>query len=111
MSGSQLWSEAEAVERRKDAQLARELQLAVPAELNDNQQIQLVREFVRDQCVAFGMIADITIHRPPQGGDHRNIHDHVLLTTSNIRSDGFCLKNRDWNSLNRLREWRRQWAV
>lgn len=108
---SRLWSEAEAVERRRDAQLARKLQLAMPAELTNNQQIQLVREFVKDQCVAFGMIADVTIHRPPQGGDPRNIHAHVLLTTRNIRINGFCLKNRDWNSRHRLREWRQQWAV
>lgn len=106
-----LWSQVEAVEHRKDAQLARELQIAVPAELTDNQQIQLIKEFIHEQFVAFGMVADITIHRPPKKGDSRNIHAHVLLTTRNIRSDGFCLKNRDWNSPTRLNEWRRQWAI
>ena len=106
-----LWSRVEASEHRKDAQLARELQIAVPAELTDHQQIQLIREFINEQFVAFGMVADITIHRPPKKGDSRNIHAHVLLTTRNIRSDGFCLKNRDWNSPTRLNEWRRQWAI
>ncbi|MBD2255730.1 MobQ family relaxase [Nostoc parmelioides] len=108
---SRLWSEVERKEERKDAQLARELQIAVPVELTDAQQIKLVRDFVQEQCVAYGMVADIAIRRPSKSSDSRNIHAHVLLTTRNIDGDGFQLKNRDWNSLTRLNEWRRQWAI
>ena len=53
-----LWNEVEKVERRKNSQLAREINVALPTELNKNQQVELVREFVTKQFVNQGMIAD-----------------------------------------------------
>lgn len=108
---AELWYQAEEKENRSDSQLARTLQISLPAELTLDQQIRLVKEFVNDQCVAIGMVADIAIRKPTKKQDSRNFHAHVLLTTRNIRTDGFCLKNRDWNGRKQLYEWRRQWAI
>ena len=58
----QLWNQAEQIERRKDAQLAREITIAIPVELDRASQIKLVREYVRVNFIQQGMIADINLH-------------------------------------------------
>lgn len=105
-----LWNAVEAVERRKDAQLAREIQLSLPHELTEDQNRNLVLEFVQSHFVDRGMIADIAIHAPDRQGDQRNIHAHVMLTTRVLTSDGFGNKNRDWNTSEQLVSWRESWA-
>lgn len=88
-----LWSEVEKVEKRKDSQLAREINIALPVELSNEQQEKLVREFVSDNFVSNGMIADVAIHRD----DINNPHFHVMLTTRHIDENGFGKKEREWN--------------
>lgn len=105
-----LWNAVEAVEKRKDAQLARELQLALPHELTPEARLQLVREFVQRECVGRGMIADVAIHTPHWAGDTRNIHAHVLLTMRSLTGAGFGPKERDWNAKELLETWRETWA-
>lgn len=83
-----LWSEVEKVEKRKDSQLAREINIALPVELSNEQQEKLVREFVSDNFVSNGMIADVAIHRD----DINNPHFHVMLTTRHIDENGFGKK-------------------
>ena len=107
---SQLWNAVEAVERRKDAQLSREVQLSLPHELTPEQRKELVQGFVRQEFVARGMIADIALHAPSQAGDERNHHAHVVLTMREITSDGFGKKVRAWNSSELLNTWREKWA-
>ncbi|NCC41762.1 MAG: conjugal transfer protein TraA [Gammaproteobacteria bacterium] len=107
---AKLWNAVELIEKRKDAQLARELQLALPCELDASQNLALVRGFVREQCVAHGMVADIAIHSPDREGDERNWHAHVLLTMRDLLGDGFGKKNRAWNESARLEDWREKWA-
>ncbi len=107
---SQLWNAVEKVERRKDAQLAREVQLSLPHELNPEQRLKLVRDFVADAFVSKGMIADIAIHAPNEKGDERNHHAHIMLTTRELTAEGFGKKNRDWNKPQVLENWREQWA-
>ena len=107
---AQLWNAVEAIERRKDAQLAREVQLSLPHELTDEQRRELVRSFVAEQFVAKGMIADLAIHAPSAAGDERNHHAHVMLTMRSLTADGFGNKARDWNSTDQLAAWREQWA-
>ena len=102
----QLWNQVEAVERRKDAQLARELEIGLPVELTPEQRRELVREFLEDECVDRGMVADVAFH----GGDGPNPHVHVLLTTRQIGEDGFGQKERSWNDRQLLQHWREQWA-
>lgn len=107
---AQLWNAVEAVERRKDAQLSREIQLSLPHELTDDQRKALVVGFVQEQFVTRGMVADLAIHAPSAEGDTRNHHAHVMLTMRTLTGDGFGNKARDWNSPDQLTEWREQWA-
>lgn len=104
-----LWNQVEASEVRKDAQLAREINVALPAELDLNQQVTLLRGYIEKQFVSDGMIADVVIHEPHGLSDERNIHAHIMLTTRTIGDDGFGKKNRDWNRKERLVKWRAAW--
>lgn len=105
-----LWNTVEAAEKRKDAQVAREVQLALPHELDTQAREELVRGFVQAQFVDRGMVADVAIHAPGVKGDTRNHHAHVLLTTRAVSPDGFEGKNRDWNAKALLESWREEWA-
>ncbi|PGT85063.1 MULTISPECIES: MobQ family relaxase [Bacillaceae] len=101
-----LWNEVEQSEKRKDARLAREINIALPRELSNDQQKELIKNYVQEQFVNKGMIADIAIHRD----DKENPHAHVMLTTREISADGFGPKNRDWNKKEMLEQWREEWA-
>lgn len=104
-----LWQEVEKAEVRKDAQLAREIEISLPHELTDEQRRQLVTDFTRENFVRKGMIADVAIHRPHSYGDQRNEHAHILLTMREIGPEGFGKKKREWNSKAQLQEWREKW--
>ena len=90
---ARLWNEVEAVERRKDAQLAREIVLSLPHSLPAKSRADLVWNFATDNFVAHGMVADIALHGPGIG-DPRNFHAHIMLTMRDISPDGFGKKNR-----------------
>jgi Ti-type conjugative transfer relaxase TraA len=101
-----LWNEVERAERRKDAQLAREIEIALPVELTKEQQIALMRDFAQRSFVSKGMVVDFSLHLD----NPQNPHAHLLLTTRNLTADGFGLKRRDWNAKTELLAWRQQWA-
>ncbi|MFQ3454119.1 MobA/MobL family protein [Bradyrhizobium sp. UFLA01-814] len=109
----ELWNAVERLEVRRDAQLAREINMALPHELSDEERLALVREFVREQFVSLGMVADFAIHAPVpgKGDDPRNYHVHILLT---MRKAGYWglwrVKTREWNSDELLLRWRAAWA-
>lgn len=100
-----LWNHAERSEVRKDAQIAREIEVALPLELSRKQQEILLERFIKTQFVSQGMVADVCIHDKPG-----NPHAHILLTTREINLTGFGRKNRDWNSKEQLEQWRSEWA-
>lgn len=104
-----LWNEAERSEKRKNSQLAREVEIALPHELTDKQREFLVRDYVRENFVRHGMVADVSIHAPDKEGDGRNHHAHILLTLREIGPDGFGAKLRDFNSKKQLEDWREKW--
>lgn len=103
---NRLWNEVESAEKRKDAQLAREINIALPKELSDERQRELIQGFVQKEFVDKGMVADIAIHRD----DLNNPHAHVMLTTREITAEGFGPKNREWNDRGLLEQWREEWA-
>lgn len=104
---SRLWNEVEKAERRADAQIAREIVVAFPIELNPDQQRELVRSYVRAEFVSKGMVADVAIHRNPG-----NPHAHIMLTMREVGPDGlYPKKNREWNKPQQLERWREQWSV
>jgi len=107
---SKLWNAVEAAETRKNSQVAREIQLSLPHELNFEQRKALVRDFVQKEFVGRGMTADIAMHKPERRGDQRNFHAHIMLTTREIGPEGFGAKNRDWNKVETLAALRVSWA-
>lgn len=107
---SKLWNAVELGEKRKDAQLAREVQLALPRELSMEQNIELVREFVKTEFVARGMVADFCFHNPKGDDGLNQPHAHILLSLREVNEDGFGLKERTWNDNALLEHWREEWA-
>lgn len=107
---SLLWNAVEEIEKRKDAQLAREIVVALPHELSDDARRALVHGFAQQHFVARGMVADVALHAPGAEGDARNHHAHIMLTTRSLEADGFGKKERAWNSKDLLEDWRESWA-
>lgn len=130
---AKLWNEVEKIEKSKNSQLAREINIALPKELSLEKQIELTREFVKDTFVDKGMVADISIHDNKNG----NPHAHIMLTMRPFENGTWGSKARkeyilnkkgekiklksgeyksrkidtvDWNKKERLEEWREQWA-
>lgn len=100
-----LWNTVTLCEKRKDAQYARELNLALPVELDLEQSIELMQSFVDECFVQRGMVADVNIH-----SEQGNPHAHILLTTRDINENGFGFKNREWNNKAFLLFTRELWA-
>lgn len=101
-----LWNEVEKSEKRVDAQLAREVNIALPTELNREEQIKLITEYTKEHYVDKGMIADVCVHDKEDG----NPHAHIMLTMRDIDKDGFGKKNREWNEHSLATEYRKNWA-
>jgi len=105
-----LWNEVEAAEKRIDAQLAREIELAIPQEMTKGQGIALAGDFVRGEFVDRGMIADLNVHWDIGAEGLAKPHAHVMLTMREVGEDGFGKKNRDWNRTDLLEKWRERWS-
>lgn len=129
-----LWNSVEKIEKSKNSQLAREIEIALPKELDREKQIELVREYVKENFVKVGMCADIALHDKGDG----NPHAHILLTMRPLNEDTTWgakskkeyildkngekvkLKNGnyktrkidtvDWNEQDKAEEWRKSWA-
>src|SRR3546814_776002 len=82
------WNEVEAGEKRKDAQLAREVEFSIPRELNQQQGVQLAREFVEKQFVERGMVADMHVHLDmgKDGQPKPNGSAHVLTSVTHAHT-------------------------
>lgn len=105
-----LWNEVEAVEVRKDAQLAREVEFAIPREMSKADGIELARDFVQAEFVDRGMIADLNVHWDIGADGMAKPHAHVMLTMREVGEDGFGAKVRDWNRTELVEQWRERWA-
>jgi Ti-type conjugative transfer relaxase TraA len=106
-----LWNEVEAGEKRKDAQLAREIEIALPRELSQPEAIRLAQDFVREQFVTQGMVADLNVHWGRAANGEEQPHAHVMLTLREAGPEGFGKKVRDWNRGEQLAGWRERWAT
>ena len=133
---SALWNSVERSEKSRDAQLAREIEVALPNELPHDEHLKLVRAY----CSSFaqeGMCVDFSIHDPK--GEQRNVHAHILLTLRALKENGEwagkCRKEydvdergqripdgkggwknhrvnlTDWNDPDKAEEWRAAWAA
>ena len=129
-----LWNSVEKIEKSKNSQLAREIEIALPKELDREKQINLVRDYVKENFVKVGMCADIALHDKGDG----NPHAHILLTMRPLNEDKTWgakskkeyildengekvkLKNGnyktrkintvDWNEQDKAEHWRKAWA-
>lgn len=130
-----LWNEVEKVEKRYDAQLAREFNISLPNELSKKEQEKLAYEFCQKAFVDKGMVADICIHNDKID----NSHFHVMLTMRPFKENGewgakskekysfdkegnrlrqkngryksVKVPTTDWNKKETMQFWRKQWEV
>jgi Ti-type conjugative transfer relaxase TraA len=105
-----LWNAVEAVEKRRDAQLAREVEFAIPREMNQAQGVALARDFVAEQFVARGMVADLNVHWDVGADGNPKPHAHVMLALRSVGPEGFGAKERAWNATSMIEHWREAWA-
>src|ERR1700678_677506 len=101
-----LWNRVEAGERRKDSQLARAIEISLPVELSVTESVALLRDYIAQEFVSKGMIADFCI----RGETPENPHAHILLTLREATPSGFGPKMRQWNRKSNLLERRSAWA-
>jgi hypothetical protein len=112
-SRESLWNEAEAAEKRKDARVAREIEVALPVELTHEEQARLVAKYAAESFVSDGMAADVCIHDRGDG----NPHAHIMLTTREITPAGWGSKGKEsknqtsWNRQGTLERWREEWEA
>ena len=85
---SALWNAAEFAEKRKDARVAREFEIALPHELSPEGRLKAARAFAQDLANRYGAAVDFAIHSPSEHGDIRNYHAHVLMTTRQVGRTG-----------------------
>lgn len=132
----QLWNEVEKKDRKSNSRYAKEFNVALPVELSESEQKELLTKYVQENFVDEGMVADVAIHR-----DHPdNPHAHVMLTNRPFNPDGtWGLKSKrenildengnktytgnsrfprsrkvwlvDWNKKEKINQWRHNWAV
>ena len=99
---TELWNAAERAEdkstRRDSATTGRDIIVALPHELSDEQRLAAVQEFAAGLVDRYGVAVDFAIHAPDRHGDERNYHAHVLMTTRQIDADGLGAKTRELDS-------------
>ena len=83
-----LWNSVEKIEKSKNSQLARNLLFALPRELNEEDRIKLISEFIEENFTSKGMIADCNIHNPTASDNEEQPHAHILLTLREIDEQG-----------------------
>ena len=133
-----LWNSVEKIEKSKNSQLARSLLFILPRELNEQDRIKLIGEFIEENFTSKGMIADCNIHNPMASDHEEQPHAHILLTLREIDEKGNwkpkCRKEyildengekiklksgnyksrkvnlNDWNEPDKAKEWRENFS-
>ena len=85
---STLWNAAEFAEKRKDARVAREFEVALPHELSAEERLEAAREMAQELADRYGAAVDFAIHAPHEASDVRNHHAHILMTTRQVTENG-----------------------
>lgn len=88
-----LWNAAEAAEKRKDARVAREIEVALPHELTAEQRLDLTRDFAQGLVDRYGVAVDFAIHAPHRDSSVLNHHAHIMMTTRKIEPVGLGEKS------------------
>ena len=82
-----MWNAAELSEKRKDARVGREFEIALPHELSAEGRLEATRAFAQDLADRYGAAVDFAIHAPHDASDVRNHHAHVMMTTRQVGED------------------------
>ena len=109
----QLWNEVERAEKRKNSTVAREFEVALPNELNEQQRIALVQDFAKQIVARHGCAVDAHLHDDKASYKSKeNQHAHIMLTTRRLEPEGFTKKTRelDEKKSGEVVYWREQWA-
>jgi ATP-dependent exoDNAse (exonuclease V) alpha subunit len=106
-----LWNAAEASETRKNSTVAREFEIALPAELTKEERTKLAQDFVKELVAKHGFVADLNIHADHDGND--NHHAHILCTTRKMEYNGLTIKTRelDEKTSGTVDYWRERWGT
>ena len=88
LTRAELWNRAELAEKRSDSRVAREWILALPHELTCDSHQKIIEQFSHSLIERYGVAIDVCVHAPAKGGDHRNLHAHLLMTTRSINAHG-----------------------
>ncbi len=113
----EIWNMAEAAEARKNSTVAREFEVALPAELELEQRFQLACDFANWLVAKYGFVAQVSLHAPSKKGLHqdtdKNWHGHILTSTRNFTDGKFDKKCRALDDRNsgEVAVVREQWAV
>ncbi|MBP0617804.1 Ti-type conjugative transfer relaxase TraA [Jiella mangrovi] len=86
-----LWNTVDVSDRRLNARLAREMTLALPSELSNQQNVELIRDFIAEHVTAKGYVADWAFHHPDRA--MHNPHVHMMTTVAPLTEDGFGRKS------------------
>jgi hypothetical protein len=107
-----LWNTAELAETRKNSTVAREYEIALPAELSADARRELAFGLAREISERHGVAVDVSIHAPGREGDQRNHHAHLLTTTRRLGPEGLGEKTRelDQKQSGEVERWRERWA-
>lgn len=109
-----LWNEVEQAESRKNSTVAREFEIALPAELSAVERERLAHDFAGELVIRHKCVADVAIHAPGKKGDNRNHHAHILLSTRRLGPGGFGQKTRELDDQKTgkalVTEWRARFA-
>ena len=109
----QLWNAVERAEKRKNSTVAREFEVALPNELNEQQRIALVQDFAKQIVARHGCAVDAHLHDDKASYKSKeNQHAHIMLTTRRLEPEGFTKKTRelDEKKSGEVVYWREQWA-
>jgi len=108
-----LWNAAEQAETRRNSTVAREVEVALPAEFTVQQRRDLALVLARELTERHRCAVDVAIHAPNRDGDERNHHAHLLMTTRRLSHDGFTEKTRELDDLKtgEVVRWRERWAT
>lgn len=112
----QLWSKNELANKRRDARVAKEILVALPRELDTNEQLNLVRKFVAENLTPLGVVADVNAHEldpsrlPPEERADWNPHAHILISTQHIENGEFGRKITELNQKDFVLRLRESWA-
>ena len=102
-SRAELWNAVEAKNKRKDAQVAREMTIALPNELSKKERGELALEFSEHIAKKYEVGVDLAIHLPDREGDKRNHHAHLLMTTNKLDKKGLGNKVRELDPIAKAR--------